>query len=393
MLPHPCCAAHPWAGEAGVLETGQGPLHTFGYLRDGPRGPFVAYARGPAYGRRPAHGEALLHGTAADVDRAHAGRKAVLELLERGCAFLRPRAPLRYGSPRELGSPDADHGTGTRTDTGITTDADASHTPRWWVEARSLCDDRIRHVDADRYVLASCGGRGDSTGLAVARDLAGAVGHGLREAVERDAVRAMTEGRLPVRACTADTPYADALRRDGWTVEAVRTTHLGFPVAVCAATRASGPTVGGSAAGTRPVHAVESATAEAFMKSLAWVARSEGARGATRTGGGRRAVRGPGAGAMTRGPGTGRPVSVRAAGVHGFRLSEAVVFGEPPEPLTGGPARVLAAAGGDAVLVDRGNPLLDALGLRATHVLLRLPAPSPVPPHAQRNRRLEELLR
>ncbi|MFG3343517.1 YcaO-like family protein [Streptomyces sp. NPDC048018] len=326
-----------------------------------------------------------------DTDRAHAGRKAVLELLERGCAFLRPRAPLRYGSPRELGLHDTGHGTGARTGTHV--DADASDTPRWWVEARSLCDDRIQLVDADRYVLASCGGRGDSTGLAVGPDLAGAVGHGLREAVERDAVRAMVEGGLPVRACAAETPYAVALRRDGWTVEAVRTTHLGFPVAVCAATRASGPTVGGCAAGTTPVHAVESATAEAFMKSLAWASPSAGARGATRAGGGRRAVRGPGDGAMTCGPGTGRPASVRSAGVHGFRLGEAVVFGEHPEPVAGEPARVLAAAGGDAVLVDRGNPLLDALGLRAAHVLLRLPVPSSPPPRAQCDRRLEELLR
>ncbi|MBV7674095.1 YcaO-like family protein [Streptomyces halstedii] len=383
-LPHPCCVAHPRARTAAVLEAGQGPLSAFGYLGDERHGPFVAYARGPAYGREPvgvrgparsqgpAHDRRLLHGTAVDTDRTLAGTKAVLELLERGCAFTRPRAPVRYGSPREIGP--------------SCTGTDAPDTPRWWVEARSLCDGRAWHVAADRYVLASCGGRGDSSGLAVGHDWAGAAGRSLREGVERASVRAMADGRLPVRPCAADTPYAAALRRDGWRVEIVATTHLGFPVALCAATAPTGPTVGGCAAGTGLAHAVASATAEAFMKSLAWTSAGTGgtrARGAAGVAGATRA-----AGAL----GAARPVSVAAAGVHGFRLSEAVVFGDPPEPLTGEPGQVLAAAGGDALLVDRGNPLLDALGLRATHVLLRRPA-AQSPPGPRRDRRLEELLR
>ncbi|MET9537352.1 YcaO-like family protein [Streptomyces sp. NPDC006553] len=359
-LPHPCCVAHPRSRTAAVLETGQGPLSAFGYLGTERQGPFVAYARGPAYGlepvgvQGPAHDHRLLHGTAVDTDRTLAGTKAVIELLERGCAFTRPRAPVRYGSPREIGP--------SCTGTG------APDTPGWWVEARSVCDGRAWHVAADRYVLVSCGGRGDSSGLAVGHDWADAAGRSLLESVERAAVRAMADGRLPVLSCTADTTYAAALRRDGWRVEIVTTTHLGFPVALCAATAPTGPTgptgttVGGCAAGTDPAHAIASATAEAFMKSLAWTSA-----------------------------GTGR-TRVAATGVHGFRLGEAVVFGDPPEPLTGEPGQVLGAAGGDALLVDRGNPLLDALGLRATQVLLRLPG-APSPPGSRRDGRLEELLR
>ncbi|MFF9425106.1 YcaO-like family protein [Streptomyces sp. NPDC014746] len=343
-----------------MLETGPGPLSAFGYLDTEPHGPFVAHARGPAYGldpvdvRGPAHDQRLLHGTAVDTDRALAGTKAVLELLERGCAFTRPRAPVRYGTPREIGS--------------SCTGTEAPDTPGWWVEARSVCDGRAWYVAADRYVLVSCGGRGDSSGLAVGHDWVDTAGRSLRESVERAAVRAMADGRLSVRLWAEDgpdptaTPYAAALGRAGWKVQIVTTTHLGFPVALCTATGPNGPTVGGCAAGTDPARAIASATAEAFMKSLAWTSA-----------------------------GTGE-TRVVATGVHGFRLDEAVVFGDPPEPPTGEPGQVLAAAGGDALLVDRGNPLLDALGLRATQVLLRLPA-EPSPPGSRRVGQLEELLR
>lgn len=314
---HPeCLAIHD--GAASSIVPGSGPVTSFGWLDV--NGPPVAFARGPV---PLAGGTGVLDATATDLDRGMAGTKAIAELLERQTAYLRPRAPVR-----------------------LQMDSDTEGA-RWSVQARSLVDGEGVLIPAERFVLASQTsssgpGSGDSTGIAVGPGSRAAVVAGLLESVERAGVAAMYRGAPTWRVPTAHLtgPFVGALNRQGWWIDVVGCEYIGFAVAVCVASHVEfRRSIGGAAARSDVSAAVEAAAAEAYMKSIAF-------------------------------PDSGRVIAA-ATGL----LGTEEIWPDLPGPATAqaptaDPLEIVRRSGRDAAVVDRGNPLIDAIGWRAAHVVL-----------------------
>lgn len=337
---HPECTQHrpqgpatevsmPWVGAPG-------PVQGVASERFDGRAPHVRTAWGDAPSAWPA--EMVLVGTGVSYDREIAWRKAVVELLERFAALCPPRAALRRGRPSEM-SP------------AVRSDPDGA--PCWWFVGRDVATGQDVRVAYDsvqirpRAAAVDTPTQATSTGCAVHVTADKALAAGLQEAVERRAVSGMLSGCG--RGCVTPSVVSamaqglvDIAHGLGWSTDIVSSdmdSALVTAIVACSVEHHGQPRlVFGSAARQELSAAIDAASLEAhgmLMQALTLPFDPVG----------------------------------NADAMHGVAVdgAAAVALRERLRRPTQTPAR---GSRPQVVVLDRGNDLLDQLGLHAVQVVL-----------------------
>jgi len=370
-LPHPECLRHPWCRQADGLELQVGPgqpITALWSLEVPASAPHVADALPCNLTLRPA---ALLGGCGVADDPELARTKAVVEALERICACLPPRVPLRLARPAELGE---------RMAPGIR--VESTHA-RWWVEAIGIRDQQARLVPLEYVQLASLTTvpdpvvRANSTGMAVHPARSAAVENAIRELCERIGLAAMPCAPVLARWADEDLRRAapallDLFDRLGYVLHALPcpcVTNQRATLVLLIRRDGSRPAlVAGAGAATTDLGSIQRAMLEAYAQMLH--ARE-----------------------LALAPETARS-SVEDLSYHDNPLAVAQLLAEwcpaqarPHTAHTQGrqviaPLEPLAVREPWLGVVDRGNALTHALGLAAVQAVAPEHFPSTAPPRS-----------